>query len=57
LFKAGKREGPFLAEERLLKGYQEKLQERKSNSGKGKEVVTGSSRTVRRKQMNVGLQK
>jgi hypothetical protein len=41
--KVGKMEESFLAEERLLRGHQERLQERKSNPVKGKEITTGSS--------------
>jgi hypothetical protein len=41
--KAGKMEESFIAEERLLRGYQDKLQERKSNPNKGKKTATRSS--------------
>jgi hypothetical protein len=39
---AGKMEESFLAEEKLLRGHQEKPQKRKSNPVKGKKVATGS---------------
>jgi hypothetical protein len=41
--KAGKMEESFLAEEKLLRGIQEKPQERKSNPNKGKENTTKAS--------------
>jgi hypothetical protein len=40
--KAGKMEESFLAEDKLLRGHQDKPQERKSNPVKGKEIATGS---------------
>jgi hypothetical protein len=43
VLKAGKMEKSFFAEEKLLKGYQDKPQEQKSNPTKGKETATGSS--------------
>jgi hypothetical protein len=53
--KASKMEEFFLAKEKLLKGYQERLQERKSNPGKGKEVTTTSNRPDQRKVLKDGL--
>jgi hypothetical protein len=47
-------EKTFLPEERLYRGNQEKLQERKSNPAKGKEVATRSSNTVRGGELNIG---
>jgi hypothetical protein len=41
--KAGKMEESFLAEEKLLKGNKDKVQERKSNPAKGKEIATRRS--------------
>jgi hypothetical protein len=48
LVKAGKMEESFLAEEKLLRGHQDKPQERKSNPAMGKEVATGSSNSKER---------
>jgi hypothetical protein len=50
-------EESFLAEERLLKGYQINPQERKSNPGKGKKNATGSSGKIRKGNLNEGQQK
>jgi hypothetical protein len=55
--KAGKIEESFLVEEKLLRGHQEKPQERKSNPVNGKEVATGSSEPVQREGLNDGLSK
>jgi hypothetical protein len=41
--KARKMGKSFLAEEKLLRGYQEKPQERKSNLARDKKVATGGS--------------
>jgi hypothetical protein len=41
--KAGKMEESFLAEEKLLRGHQDKPQKRKSNPAKGKERATRNS--------------
>jgi hypothetical protein len=41
--KTGKLEESFLAEEKRLRGHQDKQQERMSNPAKGKERATGSS--------------
>jgi hypothetical protein len=45
----------FLAEEKLLRGYQDKLQERKSNPGKGNKIATRSSWMVKGGDYNVGF--
>jgi hypothetical protein len=52
--KAGKMEELFLAEEKLSRGHQEKLQEKMGNPVKGKEIATHSSSRGGGGEFNVG---
>jgi hypothetical protein len=46
--KAGKMEESFFAEEKLLRGHQNRPQERQGNPEQGKKIATESSKKVRR---------
>jgi hypothetical protein len=53
--RAGKMESSFLAEEKLLRGYQEKLQEKKVSQEKGKGNAMEGSTPVRREELNSSM--
>jgi hypothetical protein len=53
--KASPMEESFCAEEKLLRGNQEKPQERKSNPAKGEEVATRGSGIVKGGELNTGF--